>query len=902
MATFNPQPQISEVQVRDQSSTSRGTGTNKAFEALFSGLGQVIGQGAQVADTAVQNNIEKDARYGFDALNDETGLSVNVVPADITQSGAGLQKLADAHLQGKITQEYYYQRLASTLKGLRTKYPGYEKEVDSIVQNVTGVRPANAFRDALWSGIDAVNRERASSAGKMESWAAQKENSEVLGILYPDYWTNPEKYASDEVKGQIRANVSQYQGRVRLADDTTKLMSSDKAVAKPQVGRLFSTVVNGYIVGGSEQAGVGTPNVQNMLSNALSDGTVDQNEKESILGFIAQIRAKSEADLRNRVASSDWGTNFTSAEINEEVKNALDPLNQMEALVTSDNVSAAVRIAERNKAVTDQATKDLYDKFPQLGAATALRGVSEAAADTAVMDIIDASGGGIPFLDKVLGKDLAEGVVSGTISLNQVTTGVSEAQGKTGKEKEQILSQVLDATTSVLASPDASPEIKLKTVKSVYGDNLDETWKVVDDSTDSSGTSQRMRLYNKMFNPAITKQVAALGDSDALETYTAAAADKFQQIPEFRRAASTLNNMIGVSQFARVNYDPERNRLIVEVDRNREGAAGFFARDNQRAVQQDLVKATNAFNQALTIMAPIIEASGVDEMEGVRTLTEQVALNLQGEAKDGFFWWLVNRIDGAVAGKDSGRTRSVNPDNEPAASLRSRGGMVADDSVMGGSLLDAQTQLDQERRDARFSADDTIVPQGENWEEIGGSSDINDDDVSWNLSDGGTVPELGYAATDRSNETPFNAVLRAGRGWTEIEQPDGSRVRRTGSRNWRNNNPGNIEYGKFAKSQGAIGTDGRFAVFPSYEAGRKAKESLLFESPSYRSKTISGAINRYAPPFENDTTGYANAVARAIGVPVSTPVADLTPSQRERMLDAMERVEGFRVGRETRVE
>lgn len=28
-----------------------------------------------------------------------------------------------------------------------------------------------------------------------------------------------------------------------------------------------------------------------------------------------------------------------------------------------------------------------------------------------------------------------------------------------------------------------------------------------------------------------------------------------------------------------------------------------------------------------------------------------------------------------------------------------------------------------------------------------------------------------------------------------------------GSRSWRNNNPGNLEYGKFAKQHGAIGTD-----------------------------------------------------------------------------------------------
>ena len=139
-------------------------------------------------------------------------------------------------------------------------------------------------------------------------------------------------------------------------------------------------------------------------------------------------------------------------------------------------------------------------------------------------------------------------------------------------------------------------------------------------------------------------------------------------------------------------------------------------------------------------------------------------------------------------------------------------------------------------------------------------------------------------------------VVEAGSGYTVIKNADGSVVKRTGSRNWRNNNPGNIEYGNFAKSHGAIGTDGRFAVFPDYQTGRQAKASLIFDSSSYRNKTIAGVISRYAPSFENDTNAYTNAVASAVGVSSSTKVRDLSERQKSAMLDAMERVEGFREG------
>jgi hypothetical protein len=141
------------------------------------------------------------------------------------------------------------------------------------------------------------------------------------------------------------------------------------------------------------------------------------------------------------------------------------------------------------------------------------------------------------------------------------------------------------------------------------------------------------------------------------------------------------------------------------------------------------------------------------------------------------------------------------------------------------------------------------------------------------------------------------SVAEAGQGYTTIITADGRTQRRQGSRAWRNNNPGNIEFGAFAQRHGAIGTDGRFAVFPTYQAGRDAKEALLFETNSYRNGTLAEAITRYAPPSDNnDTAAYITAVSAAIGVNPNTPLASLTPQQRQTMLDAMEQVEGFTPG------
>jgi hypothetical protein len=114
-----------------------------------------------------------------------------------------------------------------------------------------------------------------------------------------------------------------------------------------------------------------------------------------------------------------------------------------------------------------------------------------------------------------------------------------------------------------------------------------------------------------------------------------------------------------------------------------------------------------------------------------------------------------------------------------------------------------------------------------------------------------------------------------------------------GSRSWRNNNPGNIEYGDFAQSSGATGTDGRFAVFPSYEAGRSAQEKLLFDSKNYRDLPLSKAIARWAPSSENNVPAYLSAVG---GNP-SMRMQDFTPSQRAEILNNMQKHEGWRAGK-----
>jgi hypothetical protein len=122
----------------------------------------------------------------------------------------------------------------------------------------------------------------------------------------------------------------------------------------------------------------------------------------------------------------------------------------------------------------------------------------------------------------------------------------------------------------------------------------------------------------------------------------------------------------------------------------------------------------------------------------------------------------------------------------------------------------------------------------------------------------------------------------------------GSEKRMGGDRNWRNNNPGNIEYGPFAQSMGAVGTDGRFAIFPTLEMGRKAADTLL-KGKNYANLSAADALKKWAPETENNIQAYASNMASQ-GVDLNKRYSDLTPAEQAKFLDAMTRVEGGHAG------
>lgn len=88
------------------------------------------------------------------------------------------------------------------------------------------------------------------------------------------------------------------------------------------------------------------------------------------------------------------------------------------------------------------------------------------------------------------------------------------------------------------------------------------------------------------------------------------------------------------------------------------------------------------------------------------------------------------------------------------------------------------------------------------------------------------------------------------------------------SRGVRNNNPGNIRKSK-DQWEGAIGDDGEFVTFDSPESGARAMAKNLMSYGRQGYDSIDKILNRYAPPEENDTQAYIDAIVAATGIPAT---------------------------------
>lgn len=118
-----------------------------------------------------------------------------------------------------------------------------------------------------------------------------------------------------------------------------------------------------------------------------------------------------------------------------------------------------------------------------------------------------------------------------------------------------------------------------------------------------------------------------------------------------------------------------------------------------------------------------------------------------------------------------------------------------------------------------------------------------------------------------------------------------------GDRNWRLNNPGNLKYGKFTKENGAIGSDGVFAIFPTFKVGYLAQAKLLVQS-KYKNQKVKNFIKIYSPTSDgNDVKKYTSFLLKRVKNVKNKRIKNLQKRKLYQIIWWMSMYEGMHAGK-----
>lgn len=576
---------------------SQGTGPNRTFETLFEGIGTTLRNAANMQDTMNIQQIENEARQGFDALNEEFGLDI---PAGVTDFEQKAQALQAAFEQGKLSQVNYYGRMAAMAKQVRQRYPGYESEVDRAIQSVTGTRPANAYRDAILSEMERAQSEASNEEKFRRQWT--KENEAELAILYgPEYFQNPEAYPN------AQAEVAQFKGErelIKAEKEKLDLAAKQGDFNTTKAEKLANQEANLLVTTGLNSAlKVNNPDFTKTVNELIAKGGGTPQEQEQFIGQITEAEAVLRAKLMTQLRAR-YGNHLPLERLNKIIEDALYPVTSIKESVLGGDFKLAGRLAHLNKAMKDQQMNELLK-------------------DQGIL-----AGVGLKEISETLGEEYFAN------QINDVHTIALEAAGRVLVGQKGTIAKVIDEGNNKVSREVVNQSIKMITDPNLSGEkfsNLVNEFFGQDgsqkDFMDSSVVAQEdlSKMYAFLVSPQVTQAIITKGTPEDLQKYTAWALEKAPAIKEIKDAAGDVNKTSRYFKELGAFINPKTGTIEFSE------AQGLRPGDPALQTAGMVYKSVQDLNKVLTLLRPIFEAQGLDAVTGTQQYLQSLGVSIGGE-------------------------------------------------------------------------------------------------------------------------------------------------------------------------------------------------------------------------------------------------------------------------------
>lgn len=634
MAGFNPQGDIQTPQ--DELFRSRPLQPDRSFADLFgdatkavAGVGDYLYKSAQQdiwnqASSTVDKIVESqpDVRKALDNagnvdLNGSPGAQGSTGangPQDLStvlasnptlaDSYSNLSKVTTAANQGVMSRSMYWAQMNIAAKELRSKYPGWNEEISTMFNNLTGYHTLEGHLDNAAYTED--------TRGQKASELSQLHKQEYTKY-YPMLANNPDgqKIISAVNAGQMSIDdpivtnaiqaVAVLDGHNRSIEyQKTELgfkMEQNKATSA-DAANLFGREIGGLtqsVLHMANPVGTGGGDILSTLSNLKMD---DPNAPKTIAaaGNWAQLQyasLKSQAQAKALEYTQKFG--MTTEQATKVIDDQLQPLKTVVDLAGGKDPAMLATYGNLWKATVDQGAYNLTQAVPDLAT-------------------IAASGKIDPEFSKALSQRSTDTVATVASMLNGKTAAQAQAALAAGRNVDpnqtsrSMGQSFVDITKGISAGT-----IKGDLATGFMTNNFVKDPSGLDKYFTNLTPAGKEAMFQTMIQPGFqTKVIDADAQSPGLaKTYAAWMYSKFASLPSVRDIGGTIaKSEAAGNKGVSFEYDPIKGGFVAKMPPNSVGpGTGMFSPVVQG---RELQSSVGNFNNAIDRMAQLYKNMGVD--------------------------------------------------------------------------------------------------------------------------------------------------------------------------------------------------------------------------------------------------------------------------------------------------
>lgn len=631
---------------------------NTAFGDLFKGVANLVDAGVKETDRNIQANIKQDIFDQTDAVNSEFGIddatdlqsdataqiTAKTAPPGVERAGAQLESLQKAYEAGALKDSHYWARMNSIVRQLRGKYPGYRSEIDQMVSQVTGAKPANALRESLmseWAADASAAKAQANKDQDFIIWANKE------GYLPTDYFEREASgngYSPKEVMAYVASRTAE-KAKVEQLQRQATLDASQNSLTKDKVTHMasidFTQTVNRTLFDAQSSIGktfaATTALLQKAQQSAASGNPMSSQEVAQGQAAVAQLESTIRQALNQKALQSwdgDPQNSYTARmdkkELDDAIAQAMVPVQILKDGFDAKNPTGAMNFLNTYlETQKNDATRDLLRDVPQLQAAQALTQIYgagsagvimnsvpnvQAATDAAVMKYVAASPG---------------------MALPDQIGVVQDHNGQADTYKG-----VIQTFKNTLANPEVPEAYKVQAIDGMFRTNADSSLMKFDPGS-------RAQFLKLVAGPDVSKLMLDrrnAGDEEGWQKYQLWVAQGFNSV--FAQNVQDLQFAVTNPNAYSVQYNPGTNNFEVSL----RGPAAYDPTQRLLAPFGDpVLKSISDLNSAIQVIAPVVSATpGGDTSKEVLAMLASMGYDPNADKNYGFLYALGQAVFGSM--------------------------------------------------------------------------------------------------------------------------------------------------------------------------------------------------------------------------------------------------------------